>query len=426
MTALIITIFCLGYLGIALEQFIRINKAAIALLTAVFCWTAFILMSPDKSAVSAQLIEHVGDFSGILFFLMGAMTIVELIDAHRGFDLITERIHIDGKRRLLWLTGSIAFFLSAVLDNLTTTIVMISLLMKFSLSKEERLTFIGMVVIAANAGGAWSPIGDVTTTMLWIGNRITSGGIIAKVLLPSLVCAIVPLALVSMRIHGKLESHAHVVRKNIDKKQLRIRNAVFFVGVFALLFVPIFKTLTHLPPFMGMLLALGVLWVFTELLYAKREEEEKRPFSVAEALGNIDMPSVLFFLGILASIAALEAAGVLHHLAGWLDTNIRNATAIDLCVGFLSSVVDNVPLVAGMMGIYDLHRYAVDHHFWIFLSYCAGTGGSVLIIGSAAGVAAMGVANVPFLWYLRKISLLAIAGYLAGAGFYLLQQLIIH
>ncbi|MBN1980454.1 MAG: sodium:proton antiporter NhaD [Chitinivibrionales bacterium] len=426
MNILILLAFCIGYCIIAGEHFIKVNKAATAVLTAVACWTLYIIFSPDHHHVTEQLIEQMGDFSGILFFLMAAMTIVELIDMHCGFDIITNRINVTSKRQLLWIIALLSFFLSAMLDNLTTTIVMISLLMKFTLGKEERALFIGIVVITANAGGAWSPIGDVTTTMLWIDGRITAASVIAKLIIPSLICAVVPVAIASIGIQGNLNgSRFQGTVSSNEGKLKRDRNIVFFFGIAALLFVPVFKTLTHLPPFMGMLLALGSLWLLIEVLHAKKDEEEKRPLSVAQALSKIDMPSVLFFLGILMSIAALEATDILSRLSLWLDKTIGNITIIDLSIGILSAVVDNVPLVAGAMGIYGLEKFAVDHHFWIFLSYCAGTGGSTLIIGSAAGVAAMGVANIDFVWYLRKITPLAIAGYFAGAGAYMLQRIII-
>ena len=418
----IIAIFLTGYIAITFEHTLKVNKAAIAVLTGVFCWSVYISVSPDHNHVISQLIEQSGSFSGILFFLMCAMTIVELIDMHYGFEIITNRIRVTDKRQLLWIMGSLAFFLSAVLDNLTTTIAMISLLMKFALDKEERFLFIGIIIIAANAGGAWSPIGDVTTTMLWIDGRITSSNVILKLFLPSLVCAVVPILLASLKIKGKLQKLAVNEDKLITHKIRRDRNIVFFFGIFMLLFVPVFKTITHLPPFMGMLLALGSLWLLTELLHAKKEESEKRIFSVAQALSNVDMQSVLFFLGILISISALEAAGILGQMSTWLNNNIGNTTIIGLVIGLLSAVVDNVPLVAGSIGMYGLDQYAVDHHFWTFLSYCAGTGGSALIIGSAAGVAAMGLAKMNFMWYLRRITPLALAGYFAGTAVYLFQM----
>lgn len=425
MTSIIILIFCAGYLCITLEHIIKINKAAIAVLTGVSCWAVYILMSPDHHHITTTLIEHMGDLSGILFFLMGAMTIVELIDMHYGFEIITSRIGVKKKLHLLWIIGILTFFLSAALDNLTTTIVMISLLMKFSLEKEERLLFIGMIIIAANSGGAWSPIGDVTTTMLWIDNRISTFGIIYKLFLPSLISALVPLLLLSIKIKGHLkrDNKFDAPISNAPKQKLD-RNIVFFFGIGGLMFVPVFKSVTHLPPFMGMLFVLGLLWLLTEVIHAKKHESIKQNFSAAQALTQIDMPSILFFLGILISIAALEATGVLRSLSIWLDQNIHNLTLIDILIGLLSAVIDNVPLVAGAMGIYTLQQYPTDHHFWIFLSYCAGTGGSALIIGSAAGVAAMGIAKINFLWYVKKITPLALAGYFSGVVVYLIQQLI--
>lgn len=421
----IILLFVIGYVAIALEHTIKINKAAIALLTGVACWTVYIVCTPDHEHVVTQLLEHVSSFSGILFFLMGAMTIVELIAAHEGFDVITNRIGVKSKRQLLWVTAIIAFFLSAVLDNLTTTIVMISLLLKFTLDKEERLIFVSMVVIAANAGGAWTPIGDVTTTMLWIGGQITTQNIMAGLFLPSVICLLVPLLIVSPGIKGLLPQSDIAVARNVDASHSRDRNIVLFVGLGGLLFVPVFKTLTHLPPFMGILLVLGVLWFLTERMHLHKVPESKKTFSVSQALTNIDMSSVLFFLGILICIAALESTGVLAQTSTWLDATIGNISAIDILIGLLSAVVDNVPLVAGAMGLYPLSRFGADHHFWIFLAYCAGTGGSILIIGSAAGVVAMGLAKIDFMWYLRKISLLALAGYCAGAGVYLLQGMLL-
>jgi Na+/H+ antiporter NhaD/arsenite permease-like protein len=319
----------------------------------------------------------------------------------------------------------LTFFLSAVLDNLTTTIVVISLLTKFTLEQEERLLFAGIVVIAANSGGAWSPIGDVTTTMLWIDGRITTGGIILKLFIPSLISAIVPLIIASFMVQGTFCINNDKIESELNQKAIRDRNIVLFFGIGALLFVPVFKTLTHLPPFMGMLFSLGLLWLLTEIIHANKEAAEKRTYSAVHALTRIDMPSVLFFLGILTSISALEVTGLLKSLSLWLDKTIGNVTVINLIIGFASAVVDNVPLVAGAVGIYSIERFAVDHHFWIFLSYCAGVGGSALIIGSAAGIAAMGIAKIEFMWYLKKITPLAVSGYLAGAGVYLIQYLLI-
>ncbi|HMU09357.1 MAG TPA: sodium:proton antiporter NhaD [Ferruginibacter sp.] len=426
MVATICVIFIIGYIAIALEHPIKINKAATALVTAALCWSLYALLSGDSHAASERLADHLGEVSGILFFLMGAMTIVELIDAHDGFYLVTSRIKTSNKKKLVWLLAFITFFLSAVLDNLTTTIVLVSLLRKIIADKEERLMFSGLVVIAANAGGAWSPIGDVTTTMLWIGGQITAGSIIIQTILPSLVSMIVPAALISWRMKGNLKkadgNEEQSVNFNTNAYQ---RNLVFAVGVFSLLFVPVFKTLTHLPPYMGILFGLGVMWMITELIHNGRDEEEKGLLSVNHALRKIDTPSVLFFLGILLSIGALQATGVLTSLATMMDEKIGNVSIITLSIGLLSSIVDNVPLVAAVQGMYSLDQYPTGHYFWEFLAYCAGTGGSVLIIGSAAGVAAMGLEKIEFFWYLKKISWLAIVGYFAGAAVFMLQRYLV-
>jgi Na+/H+ antiporter NhaD/arsenite permease-like protein len=421
-TTILLTLFTVGYSAIALEHFLKVNKAVSALLTGVLCWTIFIMLSPEKHIVSEDLIRHVGDFSGILFFLLGAMTIVELISAHNGFDVITKVINVNSKRKLLWISTVLTFFLSSALDNLTTTIVMISLLSKFALNKEERLLFIGMVVIAANAGGAWTPIGDVTSTMLWIGGRVTSLGIIFKLFLPSVVCAVIPLVMVTFMIKGKLETTPQSGNNSTYTQKAWERNLVFFLGIGALLFIPFFKSITHLPPFMGILLGLGVLWLVTEIIHAEKHDDHKEAFSVTQALRKIDMGSVLFFLGILTCIAALDSAGILGTLATSLNQSLKNPLLIDFVIGILSAIVDNVPLVAGTMGMYSLTDFAVDDQFWTFLSYCAGTGGSILIIGSAAGVAAMGLANINFVWYLKKISLPALLGYTGGAAVFFVLE----
>jgi Na+/H+ antiporter NhaD/arsenite permease-like protein len=418
METIIWIIFILGYIAIVTEHFTKINKAASAILTGVFCWGALILSLPDKQQVLDRLLDHVADISGILFFLMGAMTIVELIDTHDGFDVITDRITAKSKIKLLWITGSVAFFLSAVLDNLTTTIVMIALLTKLIDEKEDRLIFIGMIIVAVNAGGAWSPIGDVTTTMLWMGGQVTSSGIIFKLILPSLVCFAVPLIVLSFSLKGSVRP---LVQQNGTIRKIE-QNAVLIAGIAALLSIPVVKTLTHLPPFMGMLLGLGILWVMIELLHARKIDGDKPDFSVASALQRIDLPSILFFLGILLSVSALETTGELKHLAQRLETTIGSLNGIVLSFGLLSAIVDNVPLVAASMGMYDLATYPVDHYFWTFLSYCVGTGGSTLIIGSAAGVAAMGIAKIDFFWYLKRITPLALLGYFAGAGVHILMQ----
>lgn len=422
MEAILIVIFILGYALITVEHTIKVNKAAIALVTGGLCWTVYIWFATDIHHVSEQLTEHLGELSGILFFLLGAMTIVELIDAHDGFDIITTRIKQTDKRKLLWIISIITFFLSAVLDNLTTTIVIVSLLRKLVYKQDDRLFFAGMVVIAANAGGAWSPIGDVTTTMLWIGGQITTLNIIQKLLLPSLVCLIVPLLVLSFTFKGRIESpsfHESKTNHAFSKKQ---QTVVFVLGVLIMVLVPVFKTITHLPPYMGILIGLGILWIITEIIHGKKEEKYKQTLSVAYALRKIDTPSILFFLGILISIAALQSSGILAGLANWLTHKVANENIIVLSLGFLSAIVDNVPLVAATQGMYNLSQYPTDHYFWEFLAYCTGTGGSTLIIGSAAGVAAMGMEKINFFWYLKKISLLAIIGYLGGAVVYILQH----
>jgi Na+/H+ antiporter NhaD/arsenite permease-like protein len=421
MSIAIIIIFILGYFAIAFEHSININKAATALVTGVLCWTVYILFNPDKTFVSHQLMEHLGELAGILFFLLGAMTVVELIDAHDGFEVITERIKTKSAVKLLWIIGVLTFFLSAVLDNLTTTIVIVSLLRKLIANKEQRLFFVGITVIAANAGGAWSPLGDVTTTMLWIGGQITAWQIIKMLFLPSVVCLLVPLLIVSYKLKGAIKPV--VKNSTIVLRPKFERTLVFCLGIGILLFVPVFKTVTHLPPFMAILLGLGILWIVTEILHKQKDDEEKDSLTVARALQRIDTPSILFFLGILISIAALQAIGQLTQLAQWLTATVKNETAIVTGIGLLSAVVDNVPLVAAAQGIYSLEQYPTDHFFWEFLAYATGTGGSALIIGSAAGVAAMGMENITFGWYLKKISWLALIGFFAGAAVYLLMNL---
>ncbi|MCS3797940.1 sodium:proton antiporter NhaD [Niastella sp. OAS944] len=424
MVTVILIVFVLGYAAIALEHVIRLNKAASALITGVLCWTIYMLYSNDSHLVNEQLTGHLGEIAGILFFLLGAMTIVELIDAHDGFEVITSRIKTTKKAKLLWIIGGLSFFLSAILDNLTTAIVMVSLIRKLIRNKQARLLFCGVVVIAANAGGAWSPIGDVTTTMLWIGGQITTSQIVGKLFLPSVACAVAPMLLMSFRMRGQLEVGGTEEAKTIKPEApVRDRNVIFISGVLILLLVPVFKTLTHLPPFMGMLMGLGIMWIITEALHHKKDTQDKHVLSVLYALRKIDTPSILFFLGILISVASLQSIGALMNVAQTLDQKIGNPTIIVSIIGILSSIVDNVPLVAASMGMYSLEQYPTDHFFWHFLAYCAGTGGSLLIIGSAAGVAAMGIEKIEFFWYLKKIAWLALVGYLAGIGVFLLQQL---
>ena len=419
MEMIVLVLFILGYLFITFEHSIKVNKASLALLTGVLCWSVYMVGSVDVTAVSHSLLEQLSEISGILFFLMGAMTIVELVDAHDGFDVITTRITTNNKRTLLWIISIVAFLLSAVLDNLTTAIVMVSLLRKLLDDKEDRWLFSGMVIIAANAGGAWSPIGDVTTTMLWIGGQITAVNIILKLILPSLVCLLVPLLLLSFNMKGSF------VRPVIEKasnsmNSLFERNVVFYLALAALVFVPVFKTITHLPPFMGVMFGLAILWLVTELIHKNKNIEEKDTLSVARALQKIDVPSILFFLGILLAVAALQSVGHLHNLSTFMNEKIGNESIIVLIIGLFSAVIDNVPLVAATMGMYDLSVYPPDSFIWEFLAFCSGTGGSVLIIGSAAGVAVMGLEKIAFGWYVKKISWLALLGYFAGSMVYLL------
>ena len=423
MIILLIIIFIVGYILIAFEHGIKINKSSIALITGVLCWSVYSLFSPDKSLVNQQLSERLGSLSGILFFLLGAMTIVELIDSHDGFEIITSRITQTDKRKLLWIVAFITFFLSAVLDNLTTTIVVISLLRKLINNREDRLLFAGMVVVAANAGGAWTPIGDVTTTMLWLGGQITTGHIMVMLFLPAFVSLIVPLLVISVYLKGTVESPNLLKSKDNHHLPVKQQFVVFISGILILMLVPVFKTVTHLPPYMGILAGLGILWIVTEVMHGKKDESAKNSFSVVQALRKIDLPSILFFFGILMSIAALQSSEILTELAGWLSKSIGNVNVVVLLMGVLSSVVDNVPLVAAVQGMYSLSQFPQDSYFWEFLAYCVGTGGSILIIGSAAGVAAMGMEEINFFWYLKKISLLAFLGYVSGALIYILQNL---
>lgn len=426
MELLITAIFIIGYAAIAFEHPIRINKTASALLTGVLCWVVYIMSGTDTGIVSAELYEHLAQISGILFFLLGAMTIVELIDAHDGFDVITAKIKTSDQLKLLWIISIFTFFLSSVLDNLTTTIVMVSLLRKLIGEKKTRMFFVSMVVLAANAGGAWSPIGDVTTTMLWIGGQVTSGNLILNLFLPSLVCLVVPLIILSFSMKGKVSKPDIVESTHTEKTTVFERRFVLALGIGALVFVPFFKTITHLPPFMGMLFGLAILWIVTELIHKNKNDADKDAYSVMQALRKVDVPSVLFFLGILVAISALESTHQLRDLAHWMDEKVGNLDVIVISIGLLSSIVDNVPLVAAGMGMYDMATYPTDHYFWSFLAYCAGVGGSCLIIGSAAGVAAMGMEKIDFLWYFKNVSWLALIGYLAGAGIFMLQHYLLN
>jgi Na+/H+ antiporter NhaD/arsenite permease-like protein len=412
MEILLILTFVIGYALIAMEHSIKIDKAVPALLTGVLCWVVYIFSQNDVHVVNEQLSEHLGEISGILFFLIGAMTIVELIDLHDGFRVITEKIKTKDKKKLMIIFAIIAFFLSAVLDNLTTAIVMGSMLSKVLEDKTDRLYFASLIIIAANAGGAWSPIGDVTTTMLWLGNQISTFGIVSKVFLPSVVCLAIPLFLMLRLVKGETKV---VETNNLNYISIRDRNIIFYVGLGAMLFVPIFKTITHLPPFMGMMFSVGLLWIISEYLHFNKVKEEKAPFSIFRALEKMDMPSILFFFGILLAVSALQSFGTLNHLATTMTQHIPNENLIVTIIGIMSSIFDNVPLVAAVQGMYSIEMYPTDHFFWEYLAYCAGTGGSILVIGSAAGVAMMGIEKISFFWYVKKISIYALAGFLGGA-----------
>lgn len=418
-----LSVFVLGYLAIAFEHTIRLNKAATALVTGVLCWTVYIVFAQDKEVVVEQLNHHLGELSQILFFLMGAMTIVELIDAHDGFEIITSRIKTTNKGKLVWIIALLSFVLSAVLDNLTTTIVMISLVRKLVADIKDRWMLAGLIVIAANAGGAWSPIGDVTTTMLWIGNQVTATNIIIKLIVPSFVCMLAPVFFMRFVFKGNVKKPSDPSAGTVPTAgMIRDRKIVFFSGLTLLLLVPVFKTVTHLPPFMGILIGLGLMWIITEIIHSGRDEEDRKHYTVAYALRKIDTPSILFFLGILLAITALESIGQLALAASWMDKTFKDQNLIVICIGLLSAVIDNVPLVAATQGMYDLNTYPTDSYLWEFLAYCSGTGGSILIIGSAAGVAAMGIERIDFMWYLKKIGWLALIGYFAGAVIYILQE----
>jgi len=421
MLPILVSVFVLCYLAIAMEHPLRVSKSASALIGAGLLWTLYALGLGDVHALTEQLGESVLVTARIVFFLMGAMTIVEVVDAHNGFEVITSRIRTTSLSSLLWLIGLVTFVLSAILDNLTTTIVMVSLLRKLLDKHEDRLFFAGIVVIAANSGGAWSPIGDVTTTMLWIGGQVTTVGIIKALWLPSLVSLLVPLTVTAYLLRGR---QVEPPARNPDDAGSRTppfeRNLMFVLGLAILVAVPVFKTVTHLPPFMGILLGLGLLWLVGDLLHRNKSDDEKERLTLGHALSRIDMGSIMFFVGILLAVATLEHTGVLVSLAGWLDRTVGRQDLIVLIIGIASAIVDNVPLVAASMGMYNLSNYPSDHFLWEFLAYCAGTGGSILIIGSAAGVAAMGLERIRFGWYIRNISALALLGYLAGAGTYLL------
>ncbi len=439
MTATMIALFCAGYLLIALEHKIRINKSAVALLLCGGLWAIFSLTGHD-ARTGALLAEQLSSTCEILVYLIGAMTIVDLIDTHGGFNVITSHIRTRSKRRLLWLLALVTFFMSAVLDNMTTAIIMIMLLRRIVPDQRDRWVFAGLIVIAANSGGAWSPIGDVTTIMLWMRGNVAAGPLMGHLILPSLLSVAIPAA-IACRLVGKGETSgsAAPVQELPQGVEPRMSRLILTVGVGGLLFVPVFKELTGLPPYMGMTIALGVIWVLTEILYDRRRDmEESIQNRVSKVVKHIDMPTILFFLGILMAVGALQSAGILSGMAGWFDKHLHEPFLIAGLIGILSSVVDNVPLVAACMGMYPIadaasaaasadpafmQNFVADGLFWHLLSYAAGVGGSLLIIGSAAGVVAMGLEKIDFGWYLRKITPLALAGYAAGLLAIWLQHL---
>ena len=437
-----ILLFVIGYAFIAMEHKIKIDKAAIALLMCGAIWTIFSLLGHDEN-ITHELIDHLGDTCEILVFLIGAMTIVDLIDSHGGFGVITDHITTHNKHKLLWLLALITFFMSAALDNMTTTIIMVMLLRRIIANRKERWLFASVIVIAANSGGTWSPIGDVTTIMLWMRGNVTSGALMGSLFLPALTSTVIPTAIAARYIARKSTTPmAATASESRLPKGVgpRLSKFILVVGILSLLFVPVFKSITHLPPYMGMMISLGVMWVLTEIIYdKKRGIEESIKNRVSKVLKHIDMPTILFFLGILMSVAALQSAGVLTNVAQFLDRNIHEVFTITGIIGVLSSVIDNVPLVAACMGMYPvadaaavassidpsyLQSFVQDGLFWHLLAYCAGVGGSILIIGSAAGVVAMGLEKITFSWYFKRIALLAVAGYFGGMAVIFLEHLL--
>lgn len=419
MAGAVIFIFILGYTIIALEHQVKVDKAATALVTATICWLFYFLYTSSAHQAEGNLYHHLGEISGIVFFLLGAMTIVEVVDSHNGFNLITDAIQTKSKARLLILITATTFFLSALLDNLTTAIVMTSLCGKLLREKKDRLWFVSMVIIAANAGGAWSPLGDVTTTMLWIGNQITASQIIIRTFIPSVVVVLVPLFILLKKFRGQeIERPLNITRENHSHES----DIMLFTGISMLIFVPIFKSITHMPPFMGMLLALGIIWFVSSIIHFKKQPDERYKYSVTRALKKVDTSSILFFLGILLAVSALQSFGILQSLASVINQNISNLYVTGTLLGLFSAIIDNVPLVAAAQGMFSLEMYPTDHIFWEFLALSTGTGGSAIIIGSAAGVAVMGIEKIDFFWYLKNISWLALLGFFAGLGAFIVQQ----
>lgn len=417
-TWMIVLVFCIGYLAIILEDWIKINKTAVALLIAVICWSLDLTTSVISTSENVKVLgHHVSEIAQIIFFLMGAMTLVELIDSHRGFKIITDKIQTHSKRKMLWIVAIFAFFLSATLDNLTTTILMVSLLRKLVPQAKERFLLCCVVVVAANAGGAWTPIGDVTTTMLWINGQVSTVAVMKALFIPSIISLLVPLAWYSFRTKGRLTPHNLTEEETKEMPGARL---VFFLGVGGLVFVPVFKALTGLPPFMGVILSLSVLWCVTDILHCPHED--RAHLRVPHILTRVDTSGVLFFLGILLCIGALQTAGVLQVIADWMDTAIKSKVMIATLIGAFSAVIDNVPLVAATMGMYPLQIYPMDSSFWHMIAYAAGTGGSMLIIGSSSGVALMGMEKIGFISYMKKATIPVGIGYLAGMGIYVLLE----
>ena len=439
LTVLIVVIFCIGYLCIALESLTRVNKAAIALLMCVCCWT-LLMMGPASyypaiasgdilHHISEVIEHHLGDAAGTLFFLMGAMTIVEIVDSNGGFNFVRDTMKTRSKRKLMWRMAFMTFFLSAILDNLTTSIVMIMVLRKLVQSREDRMIYAALVIISANSGGAFSPIGDVTTIMLWIKGVITTQGVLTEIFVPSLVSMLVPAFILQYQLQGKFDKEQNLPKADVSMFTKKQRYIIFWLGVGGLCFVPVFKTITHLPPFMGILLVLGVLWTVTEIFHYNTAEDDTMAKRVSDLLSRIDLSTIMFFLGILMAVAVLQEVGVLTALGeGLNETFAGNYYVINGIIGVLSSIVDNVPLVAGCMGMYPVASegaMAVDGIFWQLLAYCAGVGGSMLIIGSAAGVVVMGLEKITFGWYMKKITWIAFVGYLTGILTYWVERMLL-
>lgn len=473
MVALMVSTFALGYLLIALEHKIQINKAAVAVTLGMLLWVMYIYagdsliksvnaedfahflsINPEYAALplakqcikfisESQIIHYLGEHVQIIFYLIGAMTIVELVDVHGGFSCITDRIKTRNKRKLLWILSFFTFFMSAILDNLTTAILMTMLLRKIISVKKERWIFCGMVILAANSGGAWTPTGDVTTIMLWINENVTTTALITELFLPSLISMLVPLTILTFSLDSS-DADAPAISREESSAALITpaeRMSIFLLGVSGLIFIPVFKAVTGLPPFMGVMLSLGAIWIFMEILYDRRSDIPRaQQHRIFDVFARIDLSTILFFLGILMAVSALQAVGVLAQASKFLDSEVHNVYVINAIIGVMSSIVDNVPLVAGAMGMYDIPThseilaaaepaytayYAQDGVFWQMLAYCAGIGGSILIIGSAAGVVVMGIEKITFVWYLKRVSILALIGYFSGIGTYIFQNLLL-